>query len=82
METQCTILWCATTYTGWVLYQMRKVTNSLINTTSLQESLKGEHKNVLVVFVLAPPVGLTYAVWNKVQKVLCEQQVSESQEAI
>lgn len=33
-------------------------------------------------FVLAPTVGLTYAVWNKFQKVLCEQQVSECQEAI
>lgn len=61
---------------------MRKVTNCLINTISLQGSLKSEHKNVLAIFVLVPPVGLTYAVWNKLQKVLCEQQVSESQEAI
>ena len=36
----------------------------------------------LYIFVLVPPAGLTYAVWNKLQKVLCEQQVSESQEAI
>lgn len=82
MKTQCTILWSAITYTDLVLYHMRTVTNSLINTISLQESLKSEHKNVLVIFVLAPPVGLTYAVWNKLQKVLCEQQVSESHEAI
>lgn len=50
-----------------------------------EENLKHQprkHVHVLVIFIPAPTGGLTYAVWNKLQKVLCEQQVSESQKAI